>query len=263
MIEFLLHSYGEFNKQSVMHPAVWPHFDLLFIHEGRLDLMITGKGRVSLGAGEGVLLFPQTAFSPFGRKSEARASVQHFSLGDGQGLPEPFTILAGKTHASIVRKGPRNPQLEADIERALALAVAEPTPMTQLMRESLLTLILGEFLRATVPNPARETSTSGIVKWAETQSLDTLSVEVLAAKSGLTPSGLRRRFLKDLKVTPQSYLLRLRLNEAARLLRETTLPLKEIATRLGYSSNVAFHNAFKKSRQQTPREYRMGHRPKA
>lgn len=262
MIEFLLHSYGEFNKRSEMKPAVWPHFDLLFIHEGRLDLMISGKGRVSLGAGEGVLLFPQTSFSPFGRQSKARASVQHFSLGDGADLPAPFDVLAGKTHAAILRKGARNSQLEADVERALALAVSESSPVLQLMREALLTLILGEFLRTTLPNPATDRTTTGLVKWAESQPLDSLNVGALAEKSGITASGLRRRFLKDLQITPQRYLLQLRLNEAARLLRETTLPIKEIASRLGYSSNVAFHNAFKNSRKQTPRQYRLGNRPK-
>lgn len=261
MIEFLLHSYGEFGKRSVLSPSVWPHFDLLFIHEGRLDLMITGKGRVSLGAGEGVLLFPQTPFAPFGKKSQARASVQHFSLGDAKDLPPPFRELAGKSHAALVRRGPRNLRLEADIDRALKLAVAEPSPMHQLMRESVLTLILSEFLGATLPNPATDRTTSGLVEWAEAQPLDALSVEVLAKKSGVTPSGLRRRFLKELQITPQKYLLQLRLNEAARLLRETTLPIKEIASRLGYSSNVAFHNAFKSSRQQTPRQYRLGNRP--
>lgn len=261
MIEFLLHSYGEFNLRSEMKPAVWPHFDLLFIHEGRLDLMITGKGRVSLGAGEGVLLFPQTSFSPYGRQSKARASVQHFSLGDANALPSPYDVLAGKTHAVILRQGPRNRQLEEDIERALSLAVAEPSPMRQVMRESLLTLILGEFLLTTLPNPAIESSTSGLVQWAEAQSLAGLTVEGLAEKAGVTASGLRRRFLKDMQMTPQRYLLKLRLNEAARMLRETSLPIKEIASRLGYASNVAFHNAFKNSRGQTPRQYRLGNRP--
>lgn len=261
MIEFLLHSYGEFNKQSVLSPSVWPHFDLLFVHEGRLDLMITGKGRVSLAAGEGVLLFPQTSFAPYGRQSTARASVQHFSLGDGTDLPALFNVLTGKTHAAILRKGVRNPQLEADVKRALELAISEPSPMLQLMREALLTLVLGEFLSSSLPNPAIDRTTSGLVKWAESQPLDTLSVELLANKSGVTTSGLRRRFIKDLQITPQRYLLRLRLNEAARLLRETTLPIKEIACRLGYSSNVAFHNAFKQSRKQTPRQYRLGNRP--
>ncbi|NWK54124.1 helix-turn-helix transcriptional regulator [Verrucomicrobiaceae bacterium N1E253] len=260
MIRFLLHSYGEFSSAMAMKPSVWPHFDLLFIHSGRMEMRIEGRGRVSLGEGEGVLLFPHTAFAPYGQQYRAKASVQHFSLDEDSVLPAPFDVLAGRSEAAIIRQGPRNLQLEADIERAMTLAVAEPSPMLSLMREALLTLILGEFLTKPLPDPSSDRRVATLMKWAEAQSLESLNVHRLAEKVHLTPSGLRRRFINEVQLTPSQFLLNLKMNEASRLLRETSLPVKEIARRLGYGSSVAFHAAFRKGKGETPSSYRKGHR---
>jgi len=243
-----------------MRASNWPHFDLLYIHEGYLEMQVEGMGRIRLGAGEAILLFPHTNFSPYGKTSQAKASVQHFSLGDGDDLPPPFDMLVGRSRAAIVRQGPPNKQLEADINRSMSLALAEPSPMLQLMRQSLLTLILGEFLQTTLPNPKSGKNSQTLITWAEGQSLADLNVEKLANTAGITTSGLRRRFLNDLNITPQQYLLNLRINEAARLLRETVFPIKEIASRVGYSSAVSFHNAFKNMRSESPGNYRKNHR---
>ena len=81
MIELLLHSYGEFSPRQPLKRNRWPHFDLLFIHEGSLSMEVATLGHVTLRAGEGILLFPETWFAPHGTRSHARASVQHFLLG--------------------------------------------------------------------------------------------------------------------------------------------------------------------------------------
>ncbi|MGB0774601.1 MAG: helix-turn-helix domain-containing protein [Akkermansiaceae bacterium] len=243
-----------------MKASVWPHFDLLYLHDGSLEMEVEGRGLLSLAAGEGVLLFPNTPFRPYGKSSRVKASVQHFSLDDATNLPAPFDVLIGHSMGSVVRQGPRNDRLESDITRSMELATAAPTPMLPLMREALLTLILGEFLQTTLPDPAQNKHTDALTAWAEGQSMAKLSVETLADRAGITPSGLRRRFLTDIKITPQQYLVNLRINEAARLLRETSMPIKEIAQRVGYGSAVAFHNAFRKARQETPGSYRKNHR---
>ncbi|MEJ6778804.1 MAG: helix-turn-helix transcriptional regulator [Akkermansiaceae bacterium] len=260
MIHFLLHSYGEFSERMPMRASSWPHFDLLYVHEGHLEIQVEGMGRVSLGPGEGILLFPNTPFSPYGKTSRAKASVQHFSLGDSGVLPPPFDLLAGRSRAAIVRQGLPNKQLEADINRSMSLALAEDSPVLQLMREAVLTLILAELLQTTLPDPKAGKNTEPLIRWAEGQSLANLNVEKLAEKAGITTSGLRRRFLMNLKITPQQYLFNLRMNEAARLLRETAFPIKEIASRVGYGSAVSFHNAFQKTRGEAPGSYRKTNR---
>lgn len=243
-----------------MQRSVWSHFDLLFVHSGRLDMRIEGKGHVSLGKGEAVLLFPNTPFSLSKQKFQAHASVQHFSLEDEAHLPAPFNQLVGRSKAVIVRQGPRNKQLEADVARAMQLAVAESSPMLQLMREALLTLILGEFLTKPLPDPSVDKRVDTLMKWAAHQDLRELSVQSLAEKINLSTSGLRRRFLAETNLSPSKFLLNLRISEASRLLRETALPVKEIAMRTGYGSSVAFHAAFRTAKAETPTSYRKNHR---
>lgn len=243
-----------------MKASSWPHFDLLYVHEGAVEMQVAGVGRVSLHVGEGILLFPGTNFAPFGDSSQAKASVQHFLLGSEEVLPPPFDMLAGRSRAAIVRRGVVNEQLDADIVRAMALAVCESTPMLQLMREALLTLILGEFLNATLPDPKKAGSMGAIIEWMRGQTLAELTVERIAQSVGITSSGLRRRFLRDLGMTPQQYLVGQRINEAARMLRETSMPIKEVGFRVGYGSAVSFNSAFRKARDETPGSYRRSHR---
>ncbi|MDF2835232.1 MAG: AraC family transcriptional regulator [Paenibacillus sp.] len=64
-------------------------------------------------------------------------------------------------------------------------------------------------------------------------------------------------FLKEqLGVTFSEYLERLRLDEACRLLKEQTLPIGDIAIRVGYNSDKSFRRAFKRALGVQPTSYR-------
>ena len=67
---------------------------------------------------------------------------------------------------------------------------------------------------------------------------------------------LVRRF-KELVGQPMfEYLTRLRIQRARELLRETILPLYEVASRVGYESDLAFTKTFKKHVGTTPTRFR-------
>ena len=53
-----------------------------------------------------------------------------------------------------------------------------------------------------------------------------------------------------------AYLTRLRVQRAKELLRDTKLPLYEVASRVGYESDLAFTKTFKKHAGVTPTRYR-------
>ena len=68
--------------------------------------------------------------------------------------------------------------------------------------------------------------------------------------------GVCKRF-KELVAQPMfEYLTMLRVQRAKELLRETNLPLYEIAGRLGYESDLAFTKTFKKHTGTTPTRFR-------
>lgn len=264
MIELLLHSYGEFSPRQPLKRTMWPHYDLLFIHEGQLSIQVDNVGRVDLHAGEGILLFPETAFSPHGKKSKARASVQHFSLdAGGRNLPAPFDRLHMQGKGGIVYRGQDGDLLASDIERAMAWSRLPPTDARVTMRKALLTLILGNFLEVGwegKPEQGAELSPKSLLEWAAHQPLAELSVVSLAAAAGISESTLRRQFREQSGMSPREAIVRLRFNEAKRLLTETAKPVKEIAMTIGYKSDIAFHTAFKNEYEMSPGAYRKKHR---
>jgi LacI family transcriptional regulator len=67
---------------------------------------------------------------------------------------------------------------------------------------------------------------------------------------------LEQRFLKLVHRTPYAEISRIRMERAGRLLRETSLPLAEIARRSGFSDPLYLSRAFKKYVGTSPRAYR-------
>ncbi len=83
-----------------------------------------------------------------------------------------------------------------------------------------------------------------------------ITVEELAKKFYMNPTGLRNAFREVYGDTPSAHLKEHRMKEAARLLRETELSIAEIADRVGYDSQSKFTGAFKDAYHILPRDYR-------
>ncbi|MGL4219998.1 MAG: helix-turn-helix domain-containing protein, partial [Shewanella sp.] len=63
--------------------------------------------------------------------------------------------------------------------------------------------------------------------------------------------------IKALNETPASYVQRLRVDEAKRLLETTNLGLEEVVTRVGYEDVSSFRKLFIQLTSLTPRAYRQ------
>jgi len=82
------------------------------------------------------------------------------------------------------------------------------------------------------------------------------TVAAMARESGLSRAAFARRFTELAGEPPLAYLTRWRMTVAARLLRDTRLPLAAIADQVGYDSEFAFARAFKRRRSTAPGRYR-------
>lgn len=67
---------------------------------------------------------------------------------------------------------------------------------------------------------------------------------------------LERGFAKHLGRSLHDEIIRVKVDEASRLLRNTDLPMKEIAARCGFSDDSKLSTVFKQSTGMTPRDYR-------
>lgn len=83
-----------------------------------------------------------------------------------------------------------------------------------------------------------------------------LTVDDLAGEAGLSRYYFTRLFTARYGASPNAWLVDLRVREAARLLRRTDLPIKEIAARCGFGDTGYFGKTFSARMGQTPGGYR-------
>lgn len=83
-----------------------------------------------------------------------------------------------------------------------------------------------------------------------------LSLASLAREAGLSSAHFSVCFKRTFGLTPHRYLLRTRVCEAQRLLREEHLPLSEIALCVGFADQSHFTQAFRRYTGVTPGKYR-------
>lgn len=82
------------------------------------------------------------------------------------------------------------------------------------------------------------------------------TVASLAEQANMSRSSFSATFTQVLEVPPLQYLREHRMRIASRLLQNSSLGLKQIASRVGYDSVSAFSMAFKRFSGQSPGDYR-------
>ncbi|MGL6200914.1 MAG: AraC family transcriptional regulator [Lachnospiraceae bacterium] len=83
-----------------------------------------------------------------------------------------------------------------------------------------------------------------------------IKISELADHLGINRSHLTSSFKKVLRISPQEFLINLRMEKAASLLKKTSLPVSEIAEQVGYDDPLSFSRSFKKKFDLSPRAYR-------
>ncbi|MDR7272176.1 AraC-like DNA-binding protein [Pelomonas saccharophila] len=94
----------------------------------------------------------------------------------------------------------------------------------------------------------------------ETRSAEALTLEEVARVAGLSPFHLLRVFRQSIGVTPHQYLMRLRLMQGLRLLRDTRLAVTDVAYETGWADLSNFNKAFRREFGCSPRSLRRADR---
>lgn len=103
-------------------------------------------------------------------------------------------------------------------------------------------------------------SLAPLLEWI-TDNLDRpLTVQDMAARSGVSARTLSRLFANQIGVSPGQWLLSRRLASTRALLEETDLPVETIAKRVGLSSAVNLRRRFHNALNTTPAAYRRSFR---
>ena len=85
---------------------------------------------------------------------------------------------------------------------------------------------------------------------------ENIKVSDIASFIGIDRSYLTKIFKKMLDLSPQEYLINLRMNKASSLLKTTDYTISQIAEEVGYNSTLSFTKAFKLKYNISPGAYR-------
>ena len=235
---------GRFNNRFRIGPARWPHFDLLWIHQGSARLAVgSAAEKLILRAPDGVLIFPDVPFQGHVVDGNADASICHFvaqqptAKMDGMGYMRPDETV--------------RPHIQNLLRLSLAHAqngVAMPT------RLRLLYCILDCFDSERVSQPSNQVDRA----WSLATSRLSLirSLADVADLVGVSESAFRAQHRSWFGSSAGQYLREVRLSEAEQLLSSTGDSVSSISRQVGYGHPESFSQAFKASRGQTPLQYR-------
>lgn len=256
-------SYGEFNRDRPVGPAMWPHFDFLFIHAGEISIEINAGDPINVRKGQGVLIFPETSFCGESVAEQTKASVHHFVLhkaaaGSSQSVLQKFM---GKKRGFEFLDTAGNRLIDRDLDRSLRLRAQPSNKLTQAMQCNLLCLALAQLQVAIKPvlsTTARKTQIllRNLVAWLGRNLAQSFSVDEMASRVALSESHLRRVFRAEYGIGPSQYFQEMKIREARRLLRESALPIKAISSQLGFNDLAHFYRSFKKHTDMPPADYR-------
>lgn len=164
-------------------------------------------------------------------------SLSLFRRGDGQDIPIRLARAGGTGwwHALITPPLGRS-------------RVSRNSPQALIHSQPRITMLVNlRMPEAEVPLPSRGGLSPALARriceYVESHLDQKISLDTLALMAGLSPHHFARAFRQSVGMPPHGYLLQRRLEHVEQMLRETQLPLSEIAVAVGFSdqSHLARH----------------------
>ncbi|MCX5144384.1 MULTISPECIES: GlxA family transcriptional regulator [unclassified Streptomyces] len=168
--------------------------------------------------------------------------------------PEPIFVRDGRIATSA--------GVTAGIDLALALVEEDHGRDVALTVARHLVVFLrrpgnqAQFSAQLTAQTARREPLRAVQHWITEHPGEDLSVDALAARARLSPRHFARAFQTETGMTPGRYVDRVRLEQARRLLEDTTDGVAGIARACGYGTPEAMRRAFVKALDAAPAEYR-------
>ncbi len=106
------------------------------------------------------------------------------------------------------------------------------------------------------PSPADQQDLSAVITRIRQHPEQKINLDALAREAALSPTRFINAFKQATGFPPLHYQLFCRLNEAKRQLGDTSKPITEIASALGFASSQHFSTHFKKMFGCTPKAFR-------
>lgn len=229
---------------------IYHDYSLHFILKGEGDYIISGK-KHHLKAGEGFLIPPAILNEYIGDKHDPWEYIYIGFTGDGA---EKLLNDMGLNEDNLTFTFPE------DIIPDLYLMHASGKNKTLKGYG-----ILGQFLliisrlvskEASPPSWSPETYVEKAKLFISDNYAFDINVENVAFAIGIDRTYLYRLFIKHENISPSKYILSIRLREASKKLKETSLSITEVALSSGFNDAPHFYKAFYNKFKTSPKKYR-------
>jgi AraC-like DNA-binding protein len=104
--------------------------------------------------------------------------------------------------------------------------------------------------------PLQKWRMTRVVDFVEANLAERITLARMAAAAGLTAMHFAAQFRVAAGVRPHEYVLRCRVDRACKLLRDTPLPIVEVALAVGFQSQAHFTTVFKRFAGEPPYRWR-------
>ncbi len=144
----------------------------------------------------------------------------------------------------------------AALRRLMAIAAEPVAPERSGVSLQSYTFALEWWREAAMPAAGGENRLTRALQFCRQHFREPLGVKEIAHEAGLSREHFTRLFVDEMNQPPAAFLRELRVNEAATLLRETGLPLREVAMRSGFYSTRHLMRTFQRVHRIGPTAYR-------
>lgn len=241
--------------------------EINYVLKGSCVMMFENK-LVKLNQNNSILVFPDSKHDFFVDSKLGVKIVQLEFLLDISVLENADNIATSKlsilsnmySHSSDFIVIPNNPEIGNSMERIIKENKLKQNNFTLLSNLYFWELIILLSRIINRQNQTIEQYENEYLKIAMNRihsSYNTIiSISELAKECKISERYLRKLFGIHLESTPQEYCNNLRINKSVELLADRSIPIKEIAYRVGYSTPQYFSRMFKTKYGFSPRTYR-------
>lgn len=176
----------------------------------------------------------------------------------GDHLPEYLEHLQAQPGRVLRTNGdPQIARLFTEILRTRAAGSTFPYLLhASLAMGYLLAHLISQPYHAALPPSAAPQKVAQAIVYMSEHLGEPLRITALARLAGLSTAHFSVLFKEETGCSPRDYLHLLRMHQACELLRGSDLPIKEIASRLGYQDQFHFSRQFKAFQGVSPSDYR-------
>ncbi len=252
------------------HPQGEAHnfWEFLYVDKGVYRLSLDGSDYNIM---EGQLIFyPPNSFH-CGFPSDARVGIASFECFSEQMnffQHKIFTLNAAQKEllTRIITNGTKIFKVIPKDPACMGILPLENVPSYELQAlKNLLELFLIELQKPALGNGLKPSAKNrenyklwqinNIIVFLQNHIGETLSLEQMAAQAGVSVSCLKKLFQEYFHCGPLAYFLLMKVEEAKRMMSETTMNFTQIADALGFGSIHYFSKFFKEKTGLTPSQY--------